>query len=209
VNKILCENCGRILKPVVAVDIDGTLGEYHEHFVQFAQDYMDLDYPMEYDGSMEFSEYLGMEKHVYRDVKLAYRQGGMKRTMPLRSGARSFMSAIHDMGYETWIATTRPWDRLDNVDPDTREWLRRNHLPYDRLIYGVDKWEQLIDNVGLERITFVIDDLREECIKADHLGLVAFQLATDHNRGNRWTSGVIVDFKEAARLARINQGSER
>ena len=35
-----CTECGRELRPVVAIDIDGTLGDFHGHFIKFIVDYL-------------------------------------------------------------------------------------------------------------------------------------------------------------------------
>lgn len=161
-----CTECSKHVKPVIAVDIDGTLGMYHEHFTAFASDYVGKQLRTGYPGGEEFSDYLGMSKQSYREAKLAYRQGGMKRSMPTHVGARAFMKEVWELGFEIWIATTRPWMRLDNIDPDTREWLFRNGIQYDYMIYGEDKYEQLVKAVGGERIVLVIDDLRDQCFEA-------------------------------------------
>lgn len=164
-----CTECGTKVRPVVAVDIDGTLGMYHEHFTEFASEYVGSQLHAGFPGGVEFSEYLGMEKQSYREAKLAYRQGGMKRTMPMYSGARSFMMDLNRLDVEVWIATTRPWMRLDNIDPDTREWLSRNSIRYDYMIYGDNKYDVLIDRVGIERVVMVIDDLSIECGNATNV----------------------------------------
>lgn len=189
-----CTECSVRIRPVVAVDIDGTLGMYHEHFTAFAMDYIGAPVRQGYDGSTEFSEYLGMTKQSYREAKLAYRQGGMKRTMPPFSGARAFMLGLGQLGCEVWIATTRPWMRLDNIDPDTREWLRRNGIVYDYMLYGEDKYEQLHSQVGDGRVVAVVDDLREQLERAQEIfsgpalvrDWVPIQVSRRHNERDRY-----------------------
>ena len=72
--------------------------------------------------------------------------------MPVYDDAVQFMQQLAAHGVEVWIATTRPWMRLDNIDPDTREWLARNEIPWDYMIYGEDKYEQLLERVDRERV---------------------------------------------------------
>src|SRR3954451_14658495 len=119
---MLCTQCGRPIKPVVAVDIDGTLGDYHGHFVNFASAYLGRKLPSaeNYRSNKRFAEYLGISLAEYRIIKLAYRQGGMKRSMPIFTGAKPLLRTIEEEGCELWLTTTRPFQRLDNVDPDTR-----------------------------------------------------------------------------------------
>lgn len=187
-----CTECNTVIRPVVAVDIDGTLGMYHEHFTVFASDYAGVHLPTGYNGGEEFSDYLGMSKQLYREAKLAYRQGGMKRTMPTYGGARGFMIQLNRLGCEVWIATTRPWMRLDNIDPDTREWLQRNTITYDYMLYGEDKYEVLKDRVGESRVLAVVDDLREQCEKAKQVfdDDTAIQPYRQHNEMDQFVNRV-------------------
>jgi hypothetical protein len=120
----------------------------------------------------DFDKALGLDKHTYRDIKLAYRQGGMKRSIPTMDiGVYDLVPAIRAMGIQVWVCTTRPWLRLDNIDPDTRFWINRNLGRIDGLIYGEDKYLDLIDIVGRERILGVVDDIPENIIRATELGL--------------------------------------
>jgi hypothetical protein len=105
-------------------------------------------------------EFMGIDKRTYREVKLAYRQGGLKRTMPVYKGAAALTKAIQEAGAQVWICTTRPYLRLDNIDPDTREWLRRNNIQYNAVLFGEDKYEELARQVG-HRVVAIVDDLPE------------------------------------------------
>lgn len=180
-----CTECHRPVRPVVAIDIDGTLGMFHSHFTKFARQYTGFglaENNKAYPYDVEYNEWLGIEKGLYREIKLAYRQGGMKRNMPVYPNAAELPAMLHAAGAEIWIATTRPYMRLDNIDPDTRHWLERNRINYDHMIYGEDKWETLIDCVGLERIIAVVDDLPEEIDKAAKLGIPTMQKTDGHAR---------------------------
>ena len=99
------------------------------------------------------------------------------------------MNQVRGMGAEVWIATSRPWMRLDNIDPDTRHWLQRNSIPWDYMIYGDDKYHQLVDRVDRTRIVGVVDDLKDQCeeaAKATDDALVVFQPARTWNREDVW-----------------------
>lgn len=218
------------LAPVLALDIDGTCGRYHDHFAWFLKNiYMphEFDHPTAWAGDApivvgdsvgmgrpqvpsnpdpldhpewyiwgngrepvwlhkyrgEFSEALGMDKRLYRDAKLAYRQGGLKRSMPTFEGEdlRAYVSHWRGSGIQVWIATTRPWQRLDNVDPDTRYWLEHNVGEVDGLVYSENKLEDLQDIVG-DRLLGLIDDLPENCEEADRLGVPWLMRRASHNR---------------------------
>lgn len=182
---MLCSRCHEVLKPVVAVDIDGTLGDYHSHFIEFATKYLGRNLSGQYEGVGEFSDSLGLEKPLYREIKLAYRQGGMKRSMPVFPGAARFVNGIREMGsgVEVWVTTTRPYLRLDNIDPDTRHWLQRHDIQYDGLLFNVDKYEKLVEIVERDRVLCVVEDQHDKLLSADALSLRSVQRRTYWNRG--------------------------
>lgn len=193
-----CSQCSNPVKPIVVFDIDGTLGDYHGHFTQFCERYWNLDiggHP--YTGIVEFECWLGITKEQYREAKLAYRQGGNKRWMPCYAESAEVVREARKLA-EVWICTTRPWQRLDNVDPDTREWLRRNEIEVDGLLYGDGKYFQLCETVDPARIAAVVEDLPEQFGIARTLGLPVILRENHHNydtgkslvpRGNLVTCG--------------------
>jgi hypothetical protein len=150
-------------KPVVALDIDGTLGDYHGHFLRFSSSWIgrEMPDPRDINPGLPLHKFMRVSKRTYRECKLAYRQGGLKRSMPAYDGASELTRAIRKAGAEVWICTTRPYLRLDNIDPDTRHWLRRNKIQYDAVIYGEHKYRDLTRNVGANRVVLVVDDLPE------------------------------------------------
>jgi len=167
-------------KPVVALDIDGTLGDYHTNFLTFADMYfqsgcgswVELSKRMDNPG-LPLWEWMGISQRDYRDAKLAYRQGGWKRWMPCYPMAADLTSFIREQGAEVWLCTTRPYLRLDNVDPDTREWLRRNRIQYDALLFDPmhdedgTKYDELFRQAG-SRVASIVDDLPEMIIAAEY-----------------------------------------
>ena len=82
-----CSDCGKRIKPVVVFDIDGTLANYHDTFVGFCDIYFHHQFKQDWDGSGNWEDFLGLTRAEYREVKLAYRQGGHKRWLPLYPGA--------------------------------------------------------------------------------------------------------------------------
>lgn len=160
--------------PVVGVDIDGTLGPYHEHFLRFARGWLGVDpvkgWPgppdyrdrgswwgdFDYQSVCSMAEYMGVSKRTYRLCKLAYRRGGLKRSMPVYNGAREMLVALRRRAWVV-LCTTRPYLHLDNIEPDTIEWLRRNRLPYDAMLMGEHKYRDLRKQYG-EMVAAVVDD---------------------------------------------------
>jgi hypothetical protein len=168
---VRCSNCSAVVRPVVALDIDGTLGDYHSHFLRFALDWLGDDglHPPEvapggrYDGSERFRVWaeraLRIDAPTWSAIKLAYRQGAQKRTMPSFPSAAKLTRELRKLGAEVWLTTTRPYLRLDGIDPDTREWARRNGVEYDGLLYDKHKYRVLAERIDPGRVCAILEDL--------------------------------------------------
>jgi hypothetical protein len=173
-------------KPVVALDIDGTLGDYHGHFLRFAEGYVGRPMPpaKEINPGLPLYKHMHVSRATYRACKLAFRQGGLKRSMPAYDYAAELTSGLRSSGVEVWICTTRPYLRLDNIDPDTREWLRRSRIQYDAVIFGDNKYRELVRQVGIDRVVAIADDLPEQVIKAYDAKLCPiFLMDQPYNKG--------------------------
>jgi hypothetical protein len=169
---VLCSNCSASVRPVVALDIDGTLGEYHRHFIKFACEFLGKD-PLDkfsYEGDIDFRDWfrdIFIEDYTtFRMVKLAYRQGGLKRTMKPYPWAQPMICELRAAGAEVWLTTTRPHERYDRVDPDTREWIRRNGIDCDGLIFDNNKYDHLADRIDRARVVAILDDLPDQIDRA-------------------------------------------
>lgn len=159
-------------KPIISLDIDGTLADYHGWFLRFATDYFGRTFPpaTALNPSLKLWRFMGIRKVDYNDCKLAYRQGGMKRSMPCLPGADELTKRLRRDGCEVWICTTRPYMRLDNIDPDTQEWLRRNGIVYDALMYdprdGDAKYTELARQSKGRTVLGIAEDLPEQAERA-------------------------------------------
>jgi hypothetical protein len=161
-----CSDCSAEVKPIIAIDIDGVLGDYHSHFLNFLHNYLYIeDWPEEkgwYNGDRKFSYWVSMTYGIsieeYRKIKLAYRQGAMKRTMPIFRGAQALCWVVRDAGAELWLTTTRPYLSLDGVVPDTVAWLAHHDIQYDGLLFDDDKYQVLAERVDKERVVNILDD---------------------------------------------------
>jgi hypothetical protein len=174
------------LRPVFGLDIDGTLLAYHQHFVHFANQYFDIFAdPNGYDAREPFHKYLGVSKIRYRQCKLAYRRGQLKRSLPPLDepypDARLLTRELRELGAQIWLCTTRPYLSHDEVDDATRHNLRRNGVVYNGILWGEKKYHELVRTVGRERIAGVLDDVPEMCTQAVKLGLPTAFAVRPHN----------------------------
>lgn len=175
---------GNGIGPILALDIDGTIGDYHGHFLRFAEPWLGkpMPSPEDINPGLPLHKHMRISKETYRKVKLSYRQGGMKRSMPAYPGAAKLTQVLRKHGAEVWICTTRPYLRLDNIDPDTRHFLRRNKIQFDAVLYGEHKYRDLVKRVDRSRIIGVVDDLPEMYDQATSLGLTAWLRDQPYNR---------------------------
>jgi phosphoglycolate phosphatase-like HAD superfamily hydrolase len=169
---MLCSSCSVRVKPIVAFDLDGVLGDYHGHLHRFAEAYLGRRFgiQMPYKGDIphrEWFEMSGIDNATFRDIKLAYRQGAQKRSMPANRDMIGLVNRLARQGVEIWITTTRPYLRLDNVDPDTRHWLERNEVEFDHLMYDDNKYPKLASMVERSRVIAIIDDELEMVEEAE------------------------------------------
>src|SRR3982751_3557366 len=97
----------QVPRPVVALDLDGTLAAWHGHFLNFAENYLGREMPstLDWDGWIPFWRFMGVSRDTYRKMKIAFRQGGFKRWMPAYPGADELSRALRARGAEVWICT--------------------------------------------------------------------------------------------------------
>jgi len=192
---------------VAALDVDGTLGDHYLHTVDFAQLWLGrkIDYRPE-DGwppgavKFQFHRAMGISKGTYRKIKLAYRQGGMIRSMPCYDGAQELVDGLRKAGFAVWICTTRPYMRLDNMATDTTHWLKRNRLKVDGLIASDYKYYDLVKAVGRESIVAALDDLPEMCDQANRAGIEAILMSRPHNELSPWEGTRASNLKQALKI---------
>jgi hypothetical protein len=169
--------------PIVALDVDGTIGVYHHHFHQFAEQWTGKKLRSGYDGSMPFYKWLGLSKATYRECKFAYRRGGLKRSMPHYTGSREFSVAVRKAGARIIICTTRPFRSLDNIEPDTVHNLKRHGVQFDYIISGERKYHDLLKIPGVRRdqVVMVLEDQDDMLAQALRLRLPAVRIRHAHN----------------------------
>lgn len=205
-----CTECSQDIKPIVALDIDGTLTDYHNTFAGFAANYFDIPMVTSWNGYGEMEDWMGLTKAEYREAKLAYRQGGMKRLQPILPGAKELTYALRRAGAEVWLTTTRPWNRFDSTDPDTRHWLDKHEIHWDHLLYNDVKYSQLGILVDPERVVGVLEDLPDQYAMAAVVfgGRVPLLIKRQHNEWQRETENyrTAQDLTEAASMLTASVG---
>ena len=170
--------------PVIGLDIDGTLGDYHAHFLRFAEAWLgrEMPDPAKINPGLPLFRFMGVSKATYRRIKWAYRQGGLKRSMPCYPGARELTIALRRAGAEVWMTTSRPYLQHGPIEPDTRHWLRRNGIQHDHILWGERKYIDLAKKAGIDRVVCVIEDLPVMADQALRLGVPVILRDQPYNR---------------------------
>jgi uncharacterized HAD superfamily protein len=168
----------------VGIDIDGTLGDYHSHFLRCAEMFLQrpMPDPKDINPLLPLHRHMGLPKHRYREIKMAYRQGRWKRSMPAFDYARQMTVDIRKSGAKVAICTTRPFNQLGEVDADTRWWLRHHGIQHDLVIWGPHKYRDLIKVVGRGNIVAVVDDELEQMERCHNLDLPFYLRDQPYNR---------------------------
>ncbi|QNO12871.1 phosphatase [Streptomyces phage Lizz] len=169
--------------PLVALDLDGTLGDYHRHFERFAQMWTGREIVWDPEIVGPFYRQLGMSRAVYRQCKLAYRMGGMKRSIPVFDGAADMVRAIRGAGVGVAACTTRPYLAMSTIDLDTQHWLKRNGIKVDHILYGEHKYRDLVKSVGRDRVVCALDDDLSQLSVAEKLGITPILRRNEANKG--------------------------
>lgn len=169
--------------PLVALDLDGTLGDYHRHFERFAQMWTGREIVWDPEIVGPFYRQLGMSRAVYRQCKLAYRMGGMKRSIPVFDGAAEMVRAIRGAGVGVAACTTRPYLAMSTIDLDTQHWLKRNGIKVDHILYGEHKYRDLVKSVGRDRVVCALDDDLSQLSVAQKLGVTPILRRNEANKG--------------------------
>lgn len=170
-------------RPVIGLDIDATLGDYHGHFLRFAEGWLGRKLDPDYDGRLPLARHMGVSKTTYRQIKLSYRMGGLKRSMPAWPWASDLTRTLRSWGVDVWLCTSRPYLSHDNIDSDTRHWVRRNRIACQGILWGEHKYRELARTVGRANVVGVLDDLPEMLEQAHSLGFPAVLAARATNRG--------------------------
>lgn len=160
----------------------------------------DLQWDPEIDGP--FYKQLGMSRQVYRQCKLAYRMGGMKRSIPVFDGAADMVRAIRGAGVGVAACTTRPYLAMSTIDLDTQHWLRRHGIKVDHLLYGEHKYRDLVKSVGRSRVVCALDDDLSQLGVAGKLGVPSIMRRNEANIGYEPDDNqmFVWDLKEATEM---------
>ena len=153
---------------VVIIDIDGVLSNYPTCFYDWlATDGFGNTYQAQtYYESLALKDRLGLKKK--------YRQSGVKANLPVLAGAREMLNILRVEGLKIVLLTNRPYAEHYRIYPDTLEWLYKNDLKYDAILWARDKGIEAINHFS--NICWAVDDEDENIIKLKRAGIATIKL---------------------------------
>ncbi len=157
--------------PCAIVDIDGVLA----------------DYPRCFEIWCEVNFFPGISRHDMQrllrempalnraDLKHKYRQSGVKADLPVLPGAREFLQLLRSRrNLKVILLTNRPYHQYYRIYPDTLEWLAKNDLPYDGIVWAQDKG---VDALKLfKNICWAVDDSEDQVANLRRAGITTIKV---------------------------------
>lgn len=178
---------------IAALDLDGVLAAYPEHWLTF----------LGYNGSggnlgvENFSLVTGapgIPREAYTRLKHLYRSEGFEAEVPAMPGAAEFTRHLKALGYYIVIISARPVERYKRLYSDSIRWLMQNGITYDAVLWDANKEDRIIRD--LPGVDFVLDDDPANVERLTKAGINAFMLARPYNEEARQRLPWVRNFDE-------------
>lgn len=169
--KIKSEN-----KKVCAIDLDGVVVQYPEFFVEFINKKTNANHQNLFDARKNLSN------DEYLEMKDAYRQSGVKQTIPLRDGAKEFVEFLKSKDYSVVIITKRPYKKYFRIFADTKANLDSNKIPYDGVIFDSEKHKTIVKE--FPQLEFIVEDNKSIANEIGEWGYKCFLIDNIYNQGS-------------------------
>lgn len=172
----------RLDQPCAIIDIDQVLCDYISGMGGWLRHYAShliaADHVLKLimDRAYLNSESLGISGEEWKRLKHEFRVSGAKRWLPAFQDARPFLEAIRRRGMQIVLLTSRPVDRYPNLYTDTLLWLERHSLPYDFILWSLDKGERVLESGLREHVRLFVDDDRRFIDQMSQLGILCYWL---------------------------------
>jgi NTP pyrophosphatase (non-canonical NTP hydrolase) len=98
-------------------------------------------------------------------IKKDFRRGGGFRDLPMVEGAQDGLAELRRMGYQIAFITARPYRHHKRLYADTVEWLKKNRIEYELLLFRRDKAEALVDHIFPARPVCFVEDREKHALE--------------------------------------------
>jgi len=175
---------------IVGVDIDGVLADYPRSFLEYINQELNTDFDSDNIVKYNIYEQFGISTELGMKLKDRYRQSGQKRFIPVVDGAKEMLADLREQGYKIVLLTARPYQKYNRIFSDTMEWLEKNDLVYDAIIFDEDKEERLLKEFGNNRVDFFIEDVASNANAISTLGAKCLLVDKPYNQDSKLFTGV-------------------
>lgn len=138
------------MKNVYLIDIDGVLADYAQAFCKYHNWLLYKKLKSTQLAKLPFNEHLKYDKKLYDCVKYLFRISGGEALSPnLIKESKEFIDKVKKRGDVVIIWTARPTEEFPNLKLQTKIWLRKNKIKYDKLFFvekGFDKEMFLVNS---------------------------------------------------------------
>lgn len=144
---------------VVGVDIDGVLADYPDCFIDYVNDKVGTDFKAEdLDQYNLYEAITDIPTEVMKGLKHEFRKSGELKKVGVLPGAKEFLQSLKNKGYKIVLLSARPYKEYRRIFADTKEWLDKNGLVYDAILWDEDKLNRLIREFGENNVSFFVED---------------------------------------------------
>lgn len=181
-------------KKICYFDIDGVLNDYPESWTTFLQvecednvrEYVDVFEPLDLHTAKEKIPY-----QLYKDLKARYRSSGYKEILPVTREAKETLTALKKIGYHIVIITSRPIKKHPELFKQTVNWLDKNRLVYDNLIFDEEKHITVLSSYP--HLNFGVEDNMYYANLVASWGYKMFLLNNQYNSGDIHQNVIRID----------------
>jgi len=168
-------------KKICYFDIDGVLNDYPECWLRFLREKWDrTELP---DRKIRDLNYVKEQVpyQLYRNSKWEYRESGYKTTIPPTTSASELTYNLHQMRYHIVIITARPVKEHPSLFKQTVDWLQKNSIEFDDLIFDGDKHIAVLKRYP--HLKFGVEDHRYYANLVASWGYHMYLLDSKYNQG--------------------------
>lgn len=167
------------------IDIDDTMARslpvmlgYGIEFCKKRGLNIQLDYRVEIEDDLYFADILHLDDKLLSDFFNEYYPDYLS-DIQIIPEAKAFLCLMKEWGYEVNLISARRDNEEGDAERKTREWLKNNGIPYDKLIINCkDKGTYLQGKRGV-----FIDDCCQNCISVkDNTSIFVIQMPTPFSK---------------------------
>lgn len=135
-------------KDLVVIDIDGCLNHYPEPLKMWAEVLLNLD--------KSESRQAIKKKNDFDLLKKTYRQSRILQYLLPREGVQEALGKIKKSGYSITLLSARNPDKNPDIKNITVNWLDKNKIPFDSIVFTKDKSAYVKQNKN--KIAMIVED---------------------------------------------------